>query len=817
MKRIVFFLLCCSSCTFLFSQGSGNLKINIIGSVVDSLSGKSVEYPTVSLFTDSLQFIVSVAGAADGKFTVEAPEKGNYVIYVSQIGYINTKKEIVLDGLQRRVDIGKIEIPEGSTTLGEVTITAVRPLIKNEVDKLTYNLEADPQTATSTVLDIMRKVPMLSVDGNDDVRLNGETNYKVLMNGRSTGMIVKNFKEVIKSMPASSIKSIEVITNPPVKYDAEGIGGVINIITHAKTGGYNGSVNLGANTLGGYNGGGYFAAQMGKFAVSTNLYAGKYVSKAATSFSETVNFVSDEYRYSSSNGSNKYESNYYNFGIEASYEIDTLNLITLSGWGYAGTYRSFSSSLFEANNVMNQLTRKYARSSDGKNLYGIGSGSLSYQRNFKKPDQSLTFSYSLDASPSDQDTHIEVYPEINYVAYSQRSVNHAMGYEHTAQVDYYDPLSKTHQIETGIKYILRQNSSNTEVTQYDELTGAWVPDNSRVNDLDYDQHIANLYGGYVYKQKIVTAKAGFRGEYTFNDGVSKSAQGSKRFDNRQFNIVPYVNFSFMLNKGNMLTVGYTQRLNRPGIWYLNPYVNDSDPMDISYGNPDLHTVVRNAITVGHRKSSQKWNLGINLGAYFTTNNIESISRMYADGVRHSTYENIGKNQRYQLNTNFSFRSGQKLNIYLYSAASYTNVSYSEASLSNSGFSFNGSLGCNLMLWKGSSIYANAYIYGGEVSLQSKYPYFYMTNFGISQRFLKEKLSLSLGITEPFRAKQIYTFEYIDTTYKSHSESSRYVRSANINAFWRFGKFNANVKKARKSSSDDKMEGGNNATATGTGQ
>lgn len=425
----------------------------------------------------------------------------------------------------------------------------------------------------------------------------------------------------------------------------------------------------------------------------------------------------------------------------------------------------------------------------------------------------MTFSYNLDASPQKQDATTTIDPELDYEAYAQHSMNNAMGYEHTAQVDYYDPLSKMHQIETGLKYILRQNTSNTEIERYDPSTGQWSPDMSRVNDLDYNQHIANVYGGYVFKKKIFTAKAGFRGEYTFNDGVSKRMQGDKKFNNRQFNIVPYLNISVMLNKGHMLTAGFTQRLNRPGIWYLNPYINEVDPMDISYGNPDLNTVVRNTFTVGHRKSSQKWSVGTNLGAYFTSNNIEQISRMYADGVRHSTFENIGKNQRYQLNVNLSYRSGQKLTIYLYAGSAYTHVSYGEEELSNSGLSFNGNFGCNLMLWKGSTIYAGAFVYGGDVLLQSKYPYMYMTNLGMNQRFLKDKLSFSLSVSEPFRNKMVYKFDYLDTTYKSHSESSQYVRSANLGVSWRFGKFEANVKKARKSSADDKMEGGNN-TNTG---
>lgn len=316
--------------TNLHAQKTDNQKITLTGIVVDSVSGKSIEYPTVALFTDSLKLIKAVAGGADGKFAIEAPCAGKYVLSASMIGYTNSKEELSLDGSLKRKDLGTISIAEG-LQIAEVTVVGVKPLIKNEPDKLTYNLEADPQTASSSVIDILRKVPMLSVDGEDAVRVNGETNFKVLVNGKSSGMLVKNFKQAIKAMPASAIKSIEVITNPPAKYDAEGIGGIINIITNKKTtNGYSGSVNAAVNTLGGYNSGGYISAQTGKLTMTANLYNGKEVSQKSLTKSESENFMSDNYHYTSTSGTYKSNSDFTNLSLEASYEIDSLNLLTLS-------------------------------------------------------------------------------------------------------------------------------------------------------------------------------------------------------------------------------------------------------------------------------------------------------------------------------------------------------------------------------------------------------------------------------------------------------------------------------------------------------
>lgn len=814
MKKL--FFLTCLFILFaanLIAQKADNPKITITGMVVDSTSGRSIEYPTVALFTDSLKLIKAVAGGADGKFIIEAPKSGKYILSASMIGYTNSKSEIVLDNIKKKVEVGKISLLEGMQ-IKEVTVVGVKPLIKNDADKLTYNLESDPQTASSALVDIIRKVPMLSVDGEDVVRLNGDTNFKVLVNGKSSGMLVKNFKDAIKAMPASAIKSIEVITNPPAKYDAEGIGGIINIITNKKTTeGYNGSINAGLNTLGGYSGGGYLSAQVGKFSLSTNIYHGKFVFKKGSSSSEYENFVSSDYRYSTTNGSSDSNYNTTYGGIEASYEIDSLNLLTLSGWGYSGKSNVYGISSFTASNIDKILTRKYSSIRESENGNGSGSGSISYQRTYKKPDQNLTISYSIDVSPMSTNITSDIIPELNYIKYSQHSLNDAIGLEHTAQIDYYNPITKKHFIETGAKYILRQNISNTKVEQYDNITDTWIEDLSKVNDLDYDQHIVSMYGGYLYKKKSFTAKAGFRLEYTINDGLSKSADGDIPFTNKQFDIVPYVNFTYMLKKANVLSVSFTQRLNRPGIWYLNPYVNDSDPMNISYGNPDLQTVRRNSISLGYRKSSQKWNLGLNLSGDFTKNNIERITRVNASGMSISTYENIGKNSNVRLNLNYSYRAGEKFNVYINGYVAYSVISSAELELTNRGFNYNGGFGASAALWKKATINFSAYVYGGNISLQAQSSISYSSSFGISQRFFKDKLSLSVFVSEPFSAKKTYSYDSEDTTYKMHGESISYQRSANFSLFWRFGKFNVNVKKARKSGTDDKMSGG--ATTGGT--
>lgn len=806
MKTFKICLILLVISTLSYSQSNELKNITLSGIVKDSVTKKAIEYPTIAVFTDSLKLIKAVAGGADGKFFIEVPLKGKYFLSVSMMGYSTLKKELLIDGESKRVDVGEILILEG-VLMSEVTVVGVKPLIKNDPEKLTYNLESDPQSLSSPLVDILRKVPMLSVDGENTVRLNGETNFKVLVNGRSTGILVKNFKEAIKSMPASSIKSIEVITDPPAKYDAEGVAGIINIITNRKnSNGYSGNISLSANTLGGYSGGGYISFQKGKFALTTNLYRGTYFSNKSYSISETENYLSDQFKYSKSTSNYDSRNTSNQFSIEASYDIDSLNFITLSGWGYNGTSVSGGISEYLAKNSQLSTTRSYKTIYEAIYGYGTGSGSISYQKNYKKPDKNLIFSYGLDISPTNRDVTTSIDPLIDFYPYDQNSKNSAKEMENTFQVDFYNPINNSNSIETGLKYILRQNISNTDIELFDQESGIWQKDPSKINDLDYTQHIGSFYGGYLYKKKSFTAKAGIRGEFTQNDGISKSYDGNLRFDNSQFDIVPYLSFSYIIGKGRSLTLGFSQRLNRPGIWYLNPYVNDSDPMNISYGNPELNTVRRNNFNIGYRQSSQKWNLSLNLSGDFTNNDITNIRSVNEDGVNISTYENIGINKSARFNFNYSYRNGEKFSIYTNGSVKYSVISSKELDLSNKGMSYGGGFGANFALWKKATLNWNAYFYGGDITIQSRNSVNYSTSIGFTQRLLKDMVYFSAYVSEPLTKSKKYTYDSEDNTYKSHRESVNYQRSLNISLNWRFGKIGAQVKKTRKSSTDDKMKG-----------
>ncbi len=783
-----------------------NYQVN--GQVVEKISGNGIPYATVALVcNDSTGEKGMLACDNSGKFILNVKKLQTYTLTVSAVGFRQFTTSITVDSL--KTDLGAIALEEG-IELKEVTVTAQKPLVKIEVDKIVYSMESDPESKTNNSLEMLSKVPLITVDAEENITLNGQSNFKVLVDGKSSSMMSNNFKEVLKSLPANTIKDIEVITNPSSKYDAEGVAGIINIITsRKKISGYNGSVSAGMDTRGSFNGSLYLAAKINKFSFSGRFYESQYKQPEREYSSSSEYFNNTDYHFSENLGLSKYNGSSRGFSGEASFEIDTLNLISLSFWGYGGSYKNTSSSEMLYRNTSSEITRRYTSETSNSEEYGSLSGNIDYQRTFKKPDQSLTFSYMLDNNPSDTKNSTNVNGFVNYASYHQRSENEASGREQTIQADYFDPITKVHQYEVGMKFILRQNKSNSETFREEVKVETG-------NDLDYDQYILGIYAGYVLKFKKISTKTGFRLERTWNDGVSETAGISTDFTNRLFNLVPYITLSYMPKEGHTIKTSYTQRLSRPGIWYLNPYVNNMDSMRISYGNPSLESEVSHSFELGYTLFQPKFNISASLYASFLNNSIEQISTVKPNGAMVSTYENIGKDTRYMLNLYANYRPGPKFNIYISGNAGYSileaNTGYA---IANEGMSYRAYLGARGPLWKDATLSMNGGIYSSSIMLQGKSSSDYYTSFGLSQYLFKRKLMVSLSASDPFTRKRSYSYENGDITFLTNSETYYFSRNLRFSLTYNFGKMDLQVKKASRGIQNDDVKGGGNAEGAQT--
>ena len=696
---------------------------------------------------------------------------------------------------------------ERRDTIKAAAVTVRRDLVTADVDKLTYNVQADPKAEGSNLIDILRNVPMLSINGEDKVLLNGSTDYKVLVNGRPTGMLARNFDQLIKTIPASSIKEIQVITNPPVKYDAEGIGGIINIVMARRLkSGYSGSLGAQGGTLGMAGGNGYINAQLGKFTFSANASGMYYPTPKAHGVTDIENYSSDDHHYQRLDFTS--DNTFYSgaFSLEASYEPDSLNLITLSGW------TNFQKQLGEYDitesfwNTSRVKTIEMQEPTVRTNRYNTFSGELAYQKTFRDDGGILTFSYSIDGNPNSTENHIIVEPVLNCMDYHRHSFNTEHTIQQIGQIDYLATLRKKHQIEAGTKYTLRSHVADSQDELWDFTAKQWNIDNSNVNDLDYKQHIFAAYASYGYKFAKLTLKAGTRLEYTLNRGVSKSSSADITFDNSNFNVVPYLNAAWQIDAKNSLTMSYTRRLGRPSVDYLNPYIFEESPYSRMHGNPDLRTVVSDALTLTYRTNGDNWDFTARTYGSLCGNKIEYLSKVYPDGVKVSTYENAVTYDHIDQMVSFNWNPGQRFSLQSSAKVGYNYFYAPSLDQKNDGVEWAFDFSTNVVLWKGARAFASGSISGGETTLQRTYHGVdYVYSLGLRQGFLQNRLILSATAVMPFQNRYYGpTRDTYAENYYQHNESWYCPRQFYLSLTWRFGKTSINFKHARKTEVSDKL-------------
>lgn len=804
MKSLLSSLLLALTLLCTTASGQNTTNFSIEGRVVEASTDKAIGYATVALLQTDSTVVAAVAADAVGDFKLSTKKAGAYTLQISSVGYTTLSRAVEIS--DERTKLGRIALEQG-VDIEEVVVAVQKPLIVADDEKLAYSVEDDPDAATSQLVDIMRKVPQLSVDAEGNVRLNGQSDYKVLVNGRSSSMMSKNFKTVIESMPAGSVKKIEVITNPSTKYEAEGVGGIINIITNRKVaGGYNGNINLSGSTAYSINGNAYFAAQAGKFSISASVYMQDMKSRLpyrSESFREV--FDDPTMHLMNSSATMKYDGRYHGAHFNASYEIDTMNLLTLEGGYYNGKSWDKSDSKTEIFSIDNERVMAYDNTMESGFKYSSYWASANYQHRFNREEHTLTLSYEMDLSPDKEDQLYDVLNTFNYPTSARRNLGDNGSFDNTVQIDYFNPINKMHSIEAGSKYIYRRYTNESQTLLRDEATGefAIAPDYPR-SDMNYTQNILALYAGYHVKGKKLSGRVGARMEQAWSDVVVRTEKEDIAYDPSLFNVIPYASANYRPNDANTLSLSYTQRLSRPNLWNMNPYRNES-PMSVSYGNPDLDATLAHSFALSWRRFSSSWNISLGTTSSFSNNALSPYS-FVEDGVTHSTYGNIAKRQIYGLNGTIGYRSGVKFNVQLSGQGGYNVIKAPTLNLSNDGFTYNVSLYASAALWKNATIYCNGYAFRFGVDLENSFKQTYFSyGLGLRQQLFKKKLTLSFTASNPFTPDMKLTNITETNSYRSENTSWQTLRHFSFSVGYRFGKSQVNVKSTNRSIQNDDME------------
>lgn len=807
----------------------------VVGSVRDSLTFEGEPAAVLQFFrnTDLEKPVAFTTTDIDGNFVQELVIEGEYVAVYSNVGRRTVTLSFSTEG-RDSLRLGDILVQDDVEMLEAGKVTALRPLVKMDVDKMTYRVEDDVDSRTSTVSEMLRKVPMVSVDGEDNITVNGSSSFQVLVDGKPNVMISSNPAEVFRSMPASSVKDIQVITNPGVKYDAEGVGGVLNITTNrSQTGGsladldgYNATVGLnGSSRLDngyGYGIRTYVTGQNNKLTYSANLNLNRNLSSGMEMSNSQSMLGPDGNPLSTSTNSSISGSNSLMgmASLDLGYEIDKLRLVSAS----AGLMLMNSGSQAEqlAQMVFGSNTISYGSLLDSDMKMKSITASVDYQRSFENnPDKSLVLSYQLSSRPLDSYSRT-LFDAGNGFAvdltdrYSKGLSNTV---QNTFQIDYSDKWLDQITFNAGAKYISRMNKSDQN--QFYAEDGEWVKSGEASEIYRHDNNIAAGYLQIAYGAQSFSAKLGARYEHTFQCVSYADGKGNSLNVNYG-DLVPAASIQYNISMNRNIGLSYSMRIRRPGITFLDPYVDVSDPLTKTYGNPDLKTEKAHTLNLVYNYFSNGLMLNLTLRDTYCSNGISSYTFYDADGILNTTFGNILKSNTVGGNVYANVNIGTKTRIMLNASLDYSILDNPLLSQHNEGLNGMAMIGLQQTLPWDLRLSLNVMANTGTKTVDGWTSGMSMAMGSLTKSFLDDRLSVSVSGTLPLAKdfKMVMESHSAGPDYMIDSYNVMPMSQASVSITWSFGnKKNVRMKKARTSIVNDDLmdrstgaEGGDDASS-----
>ncbi|MBX3240749.1 MAG: TonB-dependent receptor [Chitinophagaceae bacterium] len=782
-------------------------KFTISGRVTDSATSRPVAYATIVALDEKSETRASGFSNENGRFELTISEAGSYTIEVSFVGYGLLSRRVALLPGQTELALGDMILKTSSETLSEVTVVSRKRIIEVRPGMIVYNAENDLSNKGGTAVDVLRKAPVLNVDAQGNVSMRGSSNLKILVNGKYSGQMARSAADALNMMPAEIIRSVEVITTPSAKYDAEGAAGIINIITKKNRKSFNGAMELtGSNLQQMLNPRVGFTA--GKWDISFHGHIHRYRRKESTLLDREHfqnNIVTDRLRQESKKDNT---APHGSADIAIVFTPDTLTEVNIGINTWIGKWPENAGITTTTADEHGSVKESYRQKVDSRDQYLGSDINIGYTRRLPRPGQEITLLAQHSPGRSEGPYHTTLTNTGNIIFYEERNSNKIRNKEWTFQADYIHPLSRTgmYTIETGAKAILRavNNSYNVEIKH---PPADFETDLLRSDNFRYQQ---DVWAGYVMGKANFKnnwyAEAGVRGERTEIEG--RFLRTGDVFRNRFNNLVPTATVSKKINDEHTLTASYTQRLTRPYIWDLNPNANASDPKNISTGNPELQPEIAHQaeLAYGLNKGSAFF---VNTSLYWkqTDNAILDFTVTDAQGVSVTSKQNLAANRSTGLNVSASrtfssaFSTNGNVNI------NYLDYQSEALQIFNDGWAADMDLNLTFNFKKNYSAQAFGSYNTRSVVLQGVESNYYYYGFSGKKEFKQPKLTFTLFLQNPFSAYNPRVTTTRSPQFHSVMQSRYYMRAVQLTINWEFGSSFNGKGKGKRISNDDVVEQG----------
>ncbi|SHI72627.1 Outer membrane receptor proteins, mostly Fe transport [Hymenobacter daecheongensis DSM 21074] len=798
-------------------RGTGRLT----GTVLDAATKKPVEFATVALLpaTGTTPLDGTVCDEK-GRFVLKGLAPGTYRVQLSFVGYTGRTETVTVG--EGSTDLGTVALTSAVQKLGEVTVTGERDVVETKPDRIVYNAEKDLTNAGGTAADVLRKVPLLSVDPEGNVQLRGTSNVLVLINNKPSGIVAGSVADAMKQIPADQIKTVEVITSPSAKYDAEGSGGIINItLKKNNLQGTNGSLGLAGGTRSS-NANAALNYRQGKVGLTSSASGFAYYSPNRNDLERYLKNADGTERLTllqRGEGNSLGGGGFGRLGLD--YDPAQYHSLTLAVQG--SMFRnSGDNQLFNESTPTPAFSNRFTRDSERSFHTQSYDVSGSYTRTFAQKRREWNVLGQHTRNRNNQDFSLDQYPGEGVAAnpnYREQSLNLSRNLETTLQTDYVHPLSETTTLETGAKAIMRRVSSDYTVQTDPTGQSSLQTNKPRSNNFSYDQDVLAAYGSYGFSlNKKVSGKAGARVEQTRIDGSFK--QGSDQGVQQDYTtLLPNLSLSYQPGNpkmpGQSLRAAYSQRIQRPQIFYLNPFVNATDSLNITYGNPQLEPERTHNVELSYTTFIKGSVLTISTYARRTGSAIEPFR--FVDTVRvagrpdrlvqNQTFRNIGRNATYGMSVFGSVKPVPKwdvsgtLNVY------YVSLKSPSLGLSNSGMIASLNINSGYKFDKGLSLQFNGGLNSPRVQLQGRQAAWTFYSVGLRKSLLKDKADLTLNADNFLQATRNLSATLDTDQFRQESNNYIYMRGVRLAFNYRFGKVSAQPQKRRRGIQNDDVKQG----------